>query len=254
MGPTVKFSCLIPGVKESFPIKPISHFRPQWLDSETQDYVAERKKYQENPWEIIQNGMSIAKCTGIRKLFTTGWVITTWQDIIIDNNIETGELSWRTPIDQTTKSDILGPAIVFHNQKTFKHCPHLAKTPHILKIESPWIARLPEGYSMIQMPFPYQEHEFFQAAVGIFPEDMGYMQMNSQLIWKAPGVTLVPAGTPLAHFMLIKNEDYKYEIADVTPKEEKAFKSQLTIMNSTWERNYTEIKKAIRNTMDTLDE
>lgn len=255
MEPTVKFSCLIPGVADMYPVKPISHFRPHWLDAETHDYVEARKDYQtNNPWGVIQHGMNIAKCTGIRKLYTTGWVVTTWQDILIDNNLETGELNWKTPIDQSKASSILGPSVVFHSPQTFKHCPHLAKMPHILKLESPWLAKLPKGYSMLQMPFPYQEHDFFQVATGIFPEDMGYMQLNTQLIWKAPGQTLIPAGTPLAHFILLKNEDYNYEIKEATKEEERAWAAQINILNSSWERNYTPMKSAIRKVMDGLDE
>lgn len=255
MNPKVKFTCMIPGIKESYPIKPISHFRPYWLDAETYDYVAARKDYQENnPWGIVKNGMSIAKCTGLRKLYTTGWVLTTWQDILIDYDQETGDLNWQTPIDQTRKCDNIGPSIVFHNPDTFKHCPHLAKIPHILKIENPWLAKLPKGYSMLQMPFPYQEHDIFQVATGIFPEEMGHMQLNVQMLWKAPGKTLIPAGTPLVHLILIKNEDYEYEVSNITPEEKHAWDAQVIILNSTWERNYTPIKESIQKVMDKLDE
>jgi hypothetical protein len=106
---------------------------------------------------------------------------------------------------------------------------------------------------MLQMPFPYQEHDMFQAVVGIFPEELGHMQLNAQLLWKAKGTTLIPAGTPLSHLMLIKNEDYGYEVADMTAAESYAWDAQTVAMHNSWERNYTAMKDAVSSIMDDLD-
>lgn len=254
MTPKVKFLCLVPGVKEAYPVRPISYFRPEWLDKKATEYAGMRQAYKRNPWEMVDNGMNIAKCVGIRKLYTTGWVITTWQDIVIDNNLETGKLDWRSAIDQAKHHPDLGPAVSFHNRNTFSGCPHLAKNPHILKISSPWVVQIPKGYSMLQQGLPYQEHDFYEAATGIFPSDMGLMQVNTQLIWKAPGQTVIPAGTPMAYITLIKDEEIEEEMRYFTSEEKKVYDAQRTIMDSSFERNYTEIRRSIAETMDGLNE
>lgn len=79
------------------------------------------------------------------------------------------------------------------------------------------------------------------------------MQLNAQLIWKAKGATMLPAGTPLAHIMLVKNEDYEYEVTDITSKEETVWGAQTNILHSSWEKNYAGIRAATKLTMDQLD-
>jgi hypothetical protein len=71
------------------------------------------------------------------------------------------------------------------------------------------------------------------------------MELNVQMFWKKPGATLIPAGTPLSHIMLIKDEEYEQEISDITQEEEKEWEAQKIIRNTSFDRNYQEIKQTI---------
>lgn len=242
--PTIKFLSMIPGVKEAYPIKPISSYRPSWLNEEATQYAKEREQCKHNPLLYLTQSKSIAKCVGIRKIYSTGWVIPAWQDIIINYNPENGDWSWHTAMDQTKINPKLNPYIVEHDANSFRKCPHLRQNP-IIKIESPWLAKIPKGYSILQLPFPYKEHDNFDVAVGIFNKSFGLMELNVQMFWKKPGATLIPAGTPLSHIMLIKDEEYEQEISDITPEEEKEWEAQKIIRNTSFDRNYQEIKQTI---------
>ena len=254
MNPKIEFLCLIPGVKESYPISSIKHYKPQWLHEEATEYARLREEYKQDPMKIIENGRSIAKCLGIRAMFNTGWVIPTWQDIIIDKEADSDVWSWKTPIAQESLNSKLNSYVNSHDPNSFRKCPHLSKKTPIVKIESPWIARVPDGYSLMQVPIPYQEHDLFSAAGGIFPSSMGYMEVNVQLLWNTSGRTLIPAGTPLAHLVLLKNEGIEDEVRDISTLEEKVWTAQKTIRNSVYERNYADIKEAIARTFKALDE
>ena len=45
------------------------------------------------------------------------------------------------------------------NDDIFKYSDFYTKKSPILKIQLPWVVKIPKGYSLLQLPVPYREHD-----------------------------------------------------------------------------------------------
>lgn len=244
--PNVKFLCAVQGVLEAYPITEARYQKPQWFHQEAMEY-AERKKNNDEDFRMYDtNRKTIAKCAGIRDLYNTGWIVRSWQDIHI-NKIDKHNFTWGTPIDQNSVSDVLGNYVHTHNPESFSKCPHLAEKTPILKIETPWIAVVPKGYNILQLPIAYPDHDMFETATGIFNHGWGMMELNVQLLWTKNGVSVIPAGTPLAHYVLVKDEKPTHELSYITQEEKNYLRGQRNIMSSGVNTNYTKLKQMLKD-------
>lgn len=236
--PKVEFLCTHPGALETYPIIPMRKARPKWLDLSLREFIADKA-----------NGhpeKSIARCPGITKLYKTGWMVYSWQDIKvrIDDN---GHYDWTAKIDESKIRP--GSAIVMGNHlgDTFKHSEFLSNKIPILKLQLPWAVKLPEGYNMMQLPVPYQEHDKFTTATGVYERDFGYFELNLQLLCKGGADEFViEAGTPLAHLILLKDEHVNSEVRYVTSEESEEMLTITVMKASKHMINYTNLKKSIK--------
>jgi hypothetical protein len=242
--PKIKFLCLKESVLELHPVTEARFKKPKWFSEEAKEY-SERKKAPITSYDqYMQNNRSIAKCVGIRDLYKTGWVLSSWQDIVI-NKVDAHMFYWNTPVNQKNENDFLQDYVSSHDSKTFEKCPHLAKKTPILKIQSPWVAVIPKGYSLLQMPVAYQDNDLFETAPGIFSHEWGMMGLNVQLFLLKDGVSVIPAGTPLAHYVLVENNAPSTEVRYIKKEELDFFKGQVSIVSSCVNRTYRELKKAL---------
>ena len=235
--PKVEFLCTHPGALETYPIIPMKKARPKWLDLSLREYIADRANgYPEK---------TIARCPGITKLYKTGWMVYAWQDIKVKVGPH-GEYDWQAKIDESRIRP--GSAVVMGNHlgDTFKHSEFLSKKIPILKLQLPWSIKIPKGYNMMQLPVPYQEHDKFTTATGVYEREFGYFELNLQLFCK--GVEdefTIEAGTPLAHLILIKDEVVPGVVRYAT-KDETEEMLTITVMKASKHMiNYTNLKKAI---------
>lgn len=242
--PKVEFITDVPAALYSYPIVPIRKVKPQWLLDSAKDYAETIK--QPIDFETARV-TSIAKCKGITHLFKTGWVVRAWQDIVIEAN-DDGSFRWKTTCDQQAINKI--PALQDHDVNTFERCPHLREQVPILKVQTPWRIIIPEGYSILQMPFPYQDHKMFTTATGLYSQEFGLMQANIQLFWHERKPTILKAGTPLAHLILVKNEKIPFTTREMTKDEIDLGTLQSSLKQRLFRTNYPPMLKMLKETMN----
>jgi dUTPase len=218
-------------------------YRPDWLKNEIEAY-----KHKRLSTDNLEARMSLTRCAGIRRLFVSGWVVKTWQDIHLEVH-DDGSFFWSTPLDQNDLR--LGAInssynyIASHPKSLFNTAKILNDTKIILKLQSPIFARIPKGYSMLQVGVPYQEQTNFTTAPGIFESSYGFFELNVQLFWHRSGKFVIEAGTPIAHLLLIKDEQTRVEFRDATEGDLKILRAQSILKGASKTGKHRVIKNAI---------
>jgi hypothetical protein len=192
------FESLLPGLEVHMPIIPAKEFKRKWLESARAE-LKEMKKQEPN--EVAH----IARCPGIFDIARTGWVLRSWLDIEIETNGDLDTFLWRTPVCQNEMCPMAGNAVEWHPQEQFskfqENFPsNTLKT--IIKIQTPWRILIPKGYNVLVIPVPYSDESRFTVLPGTFYA--GIAVCNLQMLWHVTnGKTVIKAGTPLAQFILI---------------------------------------------------
>lgn len=210
--PKVEFFSLIPEVARLAPIVPANSFRPNWLVEATKEY-SDLKRHDNFGKKEVQH---TAMCPGIFNLVKHGWIMTTWQDLIITTNGDKQTFKWSSAMDQSQLNGgkVAGESIGWHPKEQLAdyqggwedslNC--------VLKIQTPWRCVVPKGYYLLENSVPYSDDTRFTTLPGFYSREYGVAQMNIQLKWHVlDGETLVKAGTPIAHYMLIPKTQYDME-------------------------------------------
>jgi hypothetical protein len=207
--PKIEFQCLVEGVDRIMPITSAKDSMPTWVYSAREDFINSR---QTHDYRFTKQS-HIAKCPGIFSLMRKGWILKTWQDIVIETNGNLDSFSWSTPINQ--KATSVGVDYVdFHSSVNFRN--YMQNWPKdtlncIIKIQSPWVAKIPKGHYLLELPVPYADENRFTTLSGVFDCDHGPAPLNQQLQWHVTnGKTLIKAGTPLAHYLLLDKKDVDF--------------------------------------------
>jgi hypothetical protein len=219
--PTVEFYSLMPEIVDLAPIQNARNFRPELMVNATKDY-AEKKKH---PLFGMVKLITTAKCPGIYNYARYGWVMTTWQDLVIETNGDGSSFTWYTPIDQRSvhSVDTIGEMVSSHSKEQYADyiggsIPNSIDT--VIKINTPWRCNVPEGYFLQEAPLPYTTEKRFTTITGFYSKEVGIAQMNVQLLWHVlKGTTLIKAGTPIAHYMLIPKEQPNMRCVAATPEQ-----------------------------------
>lgn len=200
----IKFECYLPELIDQNIVSKISLKDFKW-HKKARDYFKNNNSLQ-----------NISKCPGIIKILNSGWVQKAYQDIKIETNGDRVSYKVQMSFDQTKVfSSALGPYLRIHNEKdyTWFNEVHEATMKTIIKIQSPWVVFIPNGYALYQTSVPHSDYNFFSAASGILTESP--MWMNIQLFWhNIKGEKIIKKGTPLCYYQLIKLENIKesYEV------------------------------------------
>jgi hypothetical protein len=197
--PTIEFFSMDPRVAEVAPIVPATHFKPSLLTNSAKELSALKKA----PDFGKHRYLSTAKCPGVYNYARHGWILTTWQDILIKTNGDGINFEWEC-------SDNSG--VGFHLPPQYadyvpEH-PNTLKT--VIKINTTWRCLVPEGYFLMEGQVPFTDERRFTTVTGFFSREFGIAQMNVQLLWHVlEGETLIKAGTPIAHYMLVPKKQPK---------------------------------------------
>jgi hypothetical protein len=222
--PTVEFFSLIPSVTKLAPIQPAYNFKPKWFETATKEFVGITKQTNFGTEKLVHT----AKCPGIYNLIRYGWVMTTWQDIIIKTNGDGQSFEWRSPVNHNKLEGgkDIGDVVGFHPSHQLADYHEVAWADSltcVLKINTPWRVIVPKDYYLLEGPLPYSEETRFTTLPGFFSQDHGVSQLNVQLKWHAlNGETLIKAGTPIAHYMLVPKNQAGLKVSDATPKQQQA--------------------------------
>jgi hypothetical protein len=205
--PQIEFFSLIPEIETIAPIINASKVRPLLMQNSAEALSVEKKC----PNYGKQKSTNTSKCSGIIDYYKHGWILTAWQDITIKTNGDGESFEWMTPIDQSilTNGSVVGKYIDYHPKESYSN--HVDDDPntlkHILKINTSWRCKIPKGYYLFESDVPYSNEKRFNVASGFYDSDFGVGQMNVNIFWHLMnGETVIKAGTPIAHYMLIPKE------------------------------------------------
>ncbi len=236
--PKIKFYSLCPEVEAIAPIVSAKKFRTELLLNATKEYAEEKHK-KDFGTEVY---LTTAKCPGIYDLARQGWVLTTWQDIVIETNGDGTTFKWSTPTDQKvlTNGDLVGEMVDFHGRdQYFDYLPSVTTNSNtldcVLKIQTPWRAIIPKGYYLREGHLPYAHEQRFTTLEGVYDCDTQHPTLNIQMLWHVmDGKTLIKAGTPIAHYTLMPKTQFELEVSVATPEQVILERTTSSLVHSTY--------------------
>jgi len=225
--PKIQFFSVMPELTKLAPIVPASQFKPSWFKSASKE-LADMSKDESYGKSRISH---TAKCPGIFNIIRYGYVLTTWQDIVITTNGDKHSFEWRSAIDQS-KYD--SPAVSFMSKEQLSD--YMGgwddSLSCVVKLNTPWRVIVPKGYFLQEGPLPYTDEKRFTTLPGFFSQEYGVAQLNIQLKWHIlEGDTLIKAGTPIAHYMLLPKDQPDLSVTSATPQQLEA--DRLTELENT---------------------
>lgn len=232
--PTIEFINENPGVAELMPLIPAKEVRHSWVERAARDFA----KLREDPSWNHKKTMHTARCPGIFTLQRHGWIMRTWQDIVITTNKDDPtNFSWLCAHSQ----DGVGHHPPHQLSNFWEEWPENTLRT-VVKIHSGWRCLVPKGYYLLEMPIPLREENRFTTVPGYFSREAGPAHMNVQLLWHVmDGETLIKAGTPIAQYVLVPKDQPEMICRDAQP-EDRLHLAHL-YDSSKFVKSYNEVKK-----------
>lgn len=217
----IVFFSSVSGLADAFPVVPASKLMPNWLTNAFKDYKG-------TPKETIRKS-HIAKCPGIVKLMSTGYIVPLWHDAAIDVDSTRGPgFDWTVPTETLVK-DVFSEKTLFDIQPEhiMKHLPRTwNQSSNFMKINTPWSVVAPQGVKLLFNPIPYPDNALFEASIGILDTDES-TEVNIQGWWNVPhGNALFPAGYPLVHIIPITEKKLNLVVRDANEKDKEWLKKK----------------------------
>lgn len=233
--PKIEFINQIPGVSELMPIIEAKSFRRPWVENALKDFAVQRS----DPNWKHNKLQHTARCPGIFTLQRQGWIMRTWQDIVIKTNGDRKSFEWRSA------SVHGGDAVSYHPEdqlyKFYSNWPENT-LPLVLKFNTGWRCNVPKGYYLLEMPVTYSEETRFTTLPGFFYREAGPAHMNVQILWHVmDGEVLIKAGTPISQYLLVPKDQPEF----VCREEQESDRLWLSTLYDTskFVKNYNEVKK-----------
>ena len=211
-------------------------------------------------------GGDIRQCPGIVQYMQHGYIIKSWHDIHIKTDESGDSFTWEASTSRheiltnhqyeknsNVHSDVIGATVEkevshFPQNNFFDFFPRKNTLKCVIKINTPWFAKLPKGYGALILPLFYDNEERFTTIPGIIPTD--YLEkINVQLYWHNLGPensTIIKAGTPLAKIIPIKLEDWDLEVRKMNLSDTQ----KLNVFRLSRGITFTRTWKACTNYMD----
>lgn len=225
----------IPGVAEFMPLVPAHQIKRQWVQKGLAQFAEQRK----DPTWNHQRHVHVARCPGMFTLHRHGWVLRTWQDIVITTNGDGSSFQWRS------SSSAGGDAMGFHPPEQlsdlFESWPtNTLRT--VLKFNTGWRCVVPKGYYLYELPLQFNEDPRFTTIAGFYSRKTGPASMNVQVLWHLlEGETLIKAGTPIAQYFLVPIDQPEMSCRTVRPSDPIAMHS--TYISSRFTTDYRDMKR-----------
>lgn len=205
----IEFFSSVPGLAETFPIRPAKEILPKWVHVARADYLKQKDKRE----------IHIFKCPGIFELFGTGFILPAWHDF----EVECNEIGFRVTVPDGSLNDLLGKETL-QSQHADGVAKFLPKRPwsvaSILKINTPWHLMAPKGVKFLMIPLPYTDDFRFESCSGILDPGIS-SELNVQGYWnEKSGKHLIKAGTPLVQIIPMTEKSYDFVVRDKTEKDD----------------------------------
>jgi hypothetical protein len=235
------FFSSVPGLAEAFPIVHASKMMPTWMTNAFKDFKDSNKELKENKWPSVRRS-HIAKCPGIVKLMTTGYIVPLWHDAVIEVDSTRGRgFEWTVPSEALTK-DIFTSKALIENQPDhiLKHLPRTwNQSNNFMKINTPWSVVAPQGVKLLFNPISYPDNALFDASIGFLDTDES-TEVNIQGWWNVPhGSQLFPAGYPLVHIIPITERKLELVVRDANQKDNEWLEKKNYINSYSFDRTAT---------------
>ena len=252
----IDFICLLPGVEQTMPIVEASKHKPSWikkaaadfkkLGSITQQYRGGQEMYGDPNMMKFQQDETrhTSKCPALQLYHNTGYILRAHTDIILDVSPDGQFFQSKTPAGQHDK-----PIITSHMGQSFY--PFFENWPkgtmkQVLKFNLPWVARIPKGYKMLQMHPMYQDENRFTTLSGILEPHLGHAAVGTIPFYcHFTGVETIKAGTPVAQFVLIPDDNNEMKVIDF--EDDKNYIKERSInylqLQESFNRNYNKMRE-----------
>ena len=185
---------------KTYPIIEAKKLIPNWF----KDLPKTVKHYNNHP--------TIKTCPGILKYLTTGFIVRTWVDTIIETTDE--KIKFVYPRDKPHIGYLSEMEWVISDKNLNKFEGY--KNPYILGWYTKWMCQAPNGYDILCLPAQYHFNLNFTPIMGLLDTRLNE-QLNVQVAWHPQETsTFIPAGTPIAQFIFLKRDTLEYEVCEAS--------------------------------------
>jgi hypothetical protein len=208
--PKFEFYNLFAGFELINPPEKAGSYYPKWLKAHTSSYKKQIEKTKDEP--ALTPLFTLTKCPGIKNLITRGIHLKAWQDIYIELYPD-GGFSWKTPVSVKTlkNGEFIDPEIQYHPSGQFPEFTLSRDDTFqtIIKIMTPWRAKMPDDWAFILSPVYYGDDPWFSPIAGIWDASFGGQLNINMQIHKKVGKFLIKGGTPIVKLIPVqKREDF----------------------------------------------
>lgn len=173
---------------------------PEWYKN-TKPYLSDKPK------EIIAGSITatIKKCIPVFDALTSGYIISTFQDISVERDNE----------NIVVKTVTNNPPLEYHANWQFKGHPHEGNLFGAPKWINPWSIRTPKGYSCLFINPVHGANSYLTIFEGIVDTDEYINTINFPFVFKDPKFEgIIPAGTPLVQVIPFKRDKWRMKQGD----------------------------------------
>ena len=198
----------------------------------------------EYPFKYLNKTKTVKSCSSFINVFNNGYVIYAPTDIIIKYDDKTQTYAWEVSHLWNTMFERTEVIVSHSKNQMVDYVPSNAKDKVILKIHLPYTIFTDNGFSCIQMSYPYSYNNDWYVPYGIFDTDKIH-EVNLQLIITTSNKEiLIKQGTPLAIYIPFKRQSYKLNIVDMNTNKKyiQRFKKYYIKLNGAFKYTVNKLK------------
>ena len=217
------------GVDGILPV-PSNKFIPQWWKDAPYDFP-EADRYR-------PKARNVKQCPAFPDLFSSGYILPMWADTTIFYDNDTNSWSFRCG-PEWSKFGIN----LFEKYKFIDHVNYNYKgmqATAIFQFHSPWIVKVPKGYSVFQLPLFYEPGREYSALPGIFD---GYLSEQKQIEVAYFGnkkEIFIKKGTPLVQYVPYKRSKLDLVVRELTENDSNKFATNQLNRETTFKNWYAQ--------------
>jgi hypothetical protein len=219
--PLIEFIATVKGLTGVKEIQPMASnkFIPQWWRNASYEYP-DADKY-------FPKSRNVKQCPAFPDLFASGYILPMWADTTLFYDSDTGKSSVRCGAEWSSFG-----IDVFSKDKFIDHVGYRYKgieATAVFQFHSPWIVKVPKGYSVLQLPLFYEIDREYSALPGVFD---GYISEQKQIEIAYFGKNkeiFIKKGTPLVQYIPYKRTKLNLNVRELT--DEDSFKFAANELN-----------------------
>jgi hypothetical protein len=255
--PKIEFISLVSGVDKTMPIIEASKHKPSWIKRAAEDFKSKGSITQQvrggeqmyadpnsqkfNPGETRHT----SKCPALQQFHNTGYIMRLHTDIKIDVSPDVTMYQSSIPGGNPETKELITSHMEQSMYPFFENWPK-GTMKQVLKFNLPWVARIPKGYKLLQMHPMYLDDNRFTTCSGILEPHLGHAAIGTvPFFCHFTGIETIKAGTPIAQFVLIPDEDNEMKVIDF--EDDKNYIKERSMnylqLQQSFNKNYNKIRE-----------